>query len=754
MDNQGLPAVSPATQQSLSTSGQVSARAPEAATEESAVPYRMIHQVLRGRYLLAIGLGVVLAPMLGAVGWRMTQPLYRSESLVRIAYDAPRLNQTAADGMSMEAFEAFMLSQQALLSSNRLLALALQDPAWREKGYQPDRMTTEDLAGELKVERRGGTEVLKISYTSEDRQKAALAVQTVVHAYANLYHSLDSDIEHQKTTSLETRRNELISRARQLDDTLRTESSEYGGTNLDPLYDAAVKRLTAVESALIDVRIAMALARSPQQQVGQAAAPSMSLQQMARLDPRMANYMSEREGYETRLQELRLRGYGEEHSEVKRVKKQLETVAERIQNYALELQRTGVVTPPAAAAPPTAGQTPALAGKGLEELKGDEANLVTLSRTEKQEMAATGNKKMKLDAVRGDLDKVRGELSDVEQRLRAINMEAGMSGRLSVLSDGELPLVPIRDRRLHMAAAGAMGGLFLPAAVLAAFGFMQRRYRYSDEATGNAAGDIPLLGILPQLPERMTDIDMAADAAQCLHQIRVMLQLQAQATGSVCYLMTSACPGEGKTSLTAALALSFATAGAKTLVIDADLIGQRLTRGYHLRDRPGVREAMLLGVNDEMICDSGVPGLSVLPAGISDGRDACAVSHNAVRRMLGYARKLYDIVLIDSGPILGSLEAMVIAGVADGVVMTISRQQQKPLVDRAIRQLRAANARIMGLVFNKAERRDFQRSVAATSLRSIPANAETGMLVKVGVTSSSGFGSLVDSVRTYLPANG
>lgn len=753
MNNQGLPAVD-LTAHEPPTSVQVSARTPEPMAEESAVPYRVIHQLLRGRYWLAIGLGLVLAPVLGVVGWRMTHLLYRSESLVRIAYDAPRLNQTAADGMSMEAFEAFMQSQQALLSSNRLLGLALQDPAWLEKGYEPEKMTTEDLAGELKIEHRGGTEHLKISYISEDRQKAALAVQTVVHAYTNLYRSLDSGIEHQKTTALETRRNELLSRAEQLEDVLRTESSEFGTTNIDRLYDTAVTLLTKVESSLIDVRIAMAMARSSQQQGGQAAAPRMSLQQMARFDPRMANYTSEREGLEARLQELRLRGYGEEHSQVKQAKKQLETVVDRIQNYALELQRTGADIPPAAAAPTPAGQTPGLAAKGLEELKLDEANLVTLNRTEKEQMVAMGAKKMKLDAARGELDKVRAELGDVEQRLRAISMQAGMSGRLSVLSDGELPLIPIRDRRLHMAAAGAMGGLFLPAVLLALFGAMQRRYRYSDEATGNTAGDIPLLGILPQLPERMTDIEMAADAAQCLHQIRVMLQLQAQATGSVCYLMTSACPGEGKTSLTAALALSFATAGARTLVIDADLIGQRLTRGYQLRDRPGVREAMLLGVNDEMICDSGVPGLSVLPAGVSDGRDACSVSHNFVRRLLAYARKQYDIVLIDSGPILGSLEAMVIAGIADGVVLTISRQQQKPLVDRAIRQLRAANARIMGLVFNKAERRDFQRSVAATSLRSIPANAGTGMLVKVGVTSTSGFGSLVDSVRTYLPANG
>ncbi len=750
MINQGFPEIVP-PDQPPATSVQVSVRTPELAAEEAALPYGMIHRLLRGQYLLAAGLGLVLAAVLGVVGWRATKPLYRSDALIRIAYDAPRLNQTAVDGRSMETFEAVMQSQVALLASSRLLELALQDPAWREKGYRANSMTTEDLAGDLKIEHRAGTETIKISYLSDEPQRAALAVQSVVHAYANLSRSLDAGVEQEKTAVLEKRKKELASRVEQLDAALQPQSSEFGATNLDRFYDAAVQRLTRVESALIDVRIAIAMARSPQPGAP-AAAPRISPQQMARFDPRMAKYTADREDLETKLQDLRLRGLGEEHSEVVRVKKALELVATRIQDYALELQRTGADVAPAPPAAP--GQTPGLSGKSLEELKIDETNLVKLCASEKDQMVALGAKKMKMEAVRGDLDKARTEVNDLDQRLRAMGMEAGLSGQLSVLSDGEVPLIPIRDRRLQIAAAGAMAGLLLPAASLVMVGALRRRYRYSDEATDNGVGDIPLMGILPQLPDRMTDVEMAADAAQCLHQIRLMLQLQAQATGSVCYLITSACPGEGKTSLTAALALSFATAGSRTLVIDADLIGQRLTRGYHLEDRPGVREAMQLGVKDGMICDSGVPGLSVLPVGVSDGRDACAVSHKSMRRMLARARDQYDVVLIDSGPILGSLEAMVVAGVADGVVLTISRQQQKPLVDRAIRQLLAAKAHIVGLVFNKAERRDFQRSVGATSLRSIPANAATGMLVKVGVTSTSGFGSLVDSVRTYLPSAG
>ncbi len=71
-------------------------------------------------------------------------------------------------------------------------------------------------------------------------------------------------------------------------------------------------------------------------------------------------------------------------------------------------------------------------------------------------------------------------------------------------------------------------------------------------------------------------------------------------------------------------------------------------------------------------------------------------------------------------------------------MLTISREQQKPLVDRAIRQLKSMNAKIAGMVFNKAQTADFKRSVGASSLRSIPRNPETSAMVKMGMTRQLG----------------
>lgn len=718
---------------------------PIAEPDETGFPYRALHQLLRGRYLTAIGLGITLALALAAGGWVMTKPLYRSESLIRISYDIPRINRVD-EYRPLDVFEAFMQSQVAMLSSHRIIAEAMKDPLWQEHQIDLSTTTADGFAQGLVIEHKQGTEHLKVTFQSPDAVFAAMAVRSVVNTYTRLYSNLDQQSAKEKTAALDAQRDQLLARLDELEAVVRKESVEFGSSNIDRFYDAAVQNLTRVEAALIDVRIALALTQGVKKAEGRTA--RYSPQQIARVDPTMARYMAEREATETQLAQLRLRGYGEGHNQIVQVKRQLEMIVNRIRDYAMDYQS---IQPAAATMAPGAlgGAQVGLIGRSVEELRADEANLTALSQKEKTQLLALGAKKLNIETIRSEMAKTKEQLTGVSERLTMLQLDSGLSGRMSVMSTGEIPLRPYRDRRPHIAAAGALGGFVLPAAAIVAAGASRRRYRYSDDAAEDWDHSIPLLGILPQLPARLTDPESAADAAQCVHQIRVMLQVHSQSRRSSTHLVTSACPGEGKTSLTAALALSYAAAGANTLLVDADLIGQRLTRGYRMEDQPGFRE-VISGRHGVSIYPTAVTNLSILPAGISDGRDACAVSSGVIKRLMVELRKRFDVVLIDSGPILGSLEALVVAGQVDGVVLTISREQQKPLVDRAIRQLKSVGARIAGMVFNKAQSWDFKRSVGVSSLRSIPRSAETG-LARAGVTSTSGFGSLVDSVQTYLP---
>src|SRR5207237_1562321 len=122
--------------------------------------------------------------------------------------------------------------------------------------------------------------------------------------------------------------------------------------------------------------------------------------------------------------------------------------------------------------------------------------------------------------------------------------------------------------------------------LLLLIGLIDACYRYSEEPTADMGG-LTLLGILPNLPDRLTDPAQAATAAHCVHQIRTMLQINSSEDRKV-YAVTSASPGDGKTSLTLALGLSFAASGSRTLLIDCDLVGARLTARLDLNGPEGV----------------------------------------------------------------------------------------------------------------------------------------------------------------------
>ncbi len=83
-----------------------------------------------------------------------------------------------------------------------------------------------------------------------------------------------------------------------------------------------------------------------------------------------------------------------------------------------------------------------------------------------------------------------------------------------------------------------------------------RKYLYSEETEAGVQLRAPLLGIVPVLGPQPVNADGMIDAAQAVHQIRVRLRSQSAQDASSVYMVTSATSGDGKTSLTMALAIS------------------------------------------------------------------------------------------------------------------------------------------------------------------------------------------------------
>jgi Mrp family chromosome partitioning ATPase len=233
--------------------------------------------------------------------------------------------------------------------------------------------------------------------------------------------------------------------------------------------------------------------------------------------------------------------------------------------------------------------------------------------------------------------------------------------------------------------------------------------------------------MLPILPRSGASPEQAAAAAQSVHQIRSLIQLGAADHKVIA--VTSATAGDGKTSLTLSLGMSFAASGARTLLVDFDMIGRGLSRQLKVDAAPhGLADALQSGVLNGCILPSSVPGLSVVPLRSGDERFINRLSDGLVQRFLDSVRPDFDVVLFDTGPILGSLEANFVVAAADGVLVIVGRGQQRPLVQRALAHLGSVGSCVIGLVFNRASAVDFRRSASSASFRTVsavPADALT-----------------------------
>jgi len=194
-------------------------------------------------------------------------------------------------------------------------------------------------------------------------------------------------------------------------------------------------------------------------------------------------------------------------------------------------------------------------------------------------------------------------------------------------------------------------------------------------------------------------------AAEAFRVLRTNVQFAATAadTSFRTLVITSADPGEGKTTIAANLAIVIAQSGKRALLIDADLRKPRQHAVFHQRKKPGLTDTVMLGVPlEQAVRPSGTEGLDVLFAGTTPPSPVDFLNSTALAAFLKRASDLYDCVIMDTPPALVSADAAVLAARVDGVLLVarLGRTDLRALA-QARRLLGQAGSRVLGIVANE-----------------------------------------------------
>lgn len=280
---------------------------------------------------------------------------------------------------------------------------------------------------------------------------------------------------------------------------------------------------------------------------------------------------------------------------------------------------------------------------------------------------------------------------------------------LTVLSSPAVPTHPINTvNYLHRALLGAGAGLFLSAFLLVCYSALRRTVRTKDDIREKL--NQHCLGVLPRVTfkKHRTSIDRTVlltnplignGFLEALRELRTSLISVTEGSGGKVIMVTSAAPGEGKTTLTANLAAEMAASGKKVLLVDADLRNPSivpLVAGENSLDFTPRSSAVSESYSEKL-------GLSVLTFNVPSSKFWKMMKHEFWNGLFTDLRKEYDFIFVDTPPCALISDPAVIAETCDGVILSV--RQDTVRVSRiryALELISSTNTKILGCVLNGA----------------------------------------------------
>jgi len=278
--------------------------------------------------------------------------------------------------------------------------------------------------------------------------------------------------------------------------------------------------------------------------------------------------------------------------------------------------------------------------------------------------------------------------------------------RAQELNPAQTPTEPVQPRPPLIIGTAIVVGF--GAAVLLAL--LIDRFRRRVDAPSDLAeiSSLPLVGQIPRNRALRSGPRIAwekpdwVDLQEAFRSLRTNLSFLA-ADNSLALQVSSASESQGKSTVVANLAVAFSQIGIRTAIIDADLRRPVQHEIFEV-DNPAGAWTRAAGSVEDGAWRTRFRNLSLVPAG-PPAVDPTETLHGRFPQLLQAARESFQVVLIDSAPLLAVSDARIIAPWSDGLILTMVAGRERPTtLRRAIHEVEIANAEIRGFVLNQVAR--------------------------------------------------
>jgi succinoglycan biosynthesis transport protein ExoP len=288
---------------------------------------------------------------------------------------------------------------------------------------------------------------------------------------------------------------------------------------------------------------------------------------------------------------------------------------------------------------------------------------------------------------------------------------AGSQVQTTILTPATAPTSPSSPVLIRYLAVGLALGLLLGVGASLLRHFRNANVRNLQDV--RSLTDSEVLGVVPsdsaarQHPLAIRD-DPSGSRAEAVRRLRTNLHFAHVAARVSSIAVTSSIPEEGRTTLAVNLAVSFADGGLRVVLVDADLRRPKAASLLSLDADVGLTSVLSGHTQLESAVRTWAgSSLDVLPAGPLPPNPSELLGSKEMSALMERLSSTYDVVLLDSPPVLPVTDALVLSKLARGTLVVVGLDQiRRPQLQEALESLQTVEANVLGLVLNKVAKSD------------------------------------------------
>jgi succinoglycan biosynthesis transport protein ExoP len=545
----------------------------------------------------------------------------------------------------------------------------------------------------LKVEPQQGMRLVNVRFQAYDPELAKTAVNALAEAY------IQQSLEYRFTTSSEAtgwlsdRLAEQKQKVDQAEQALQAYREREGLVNVEEKQTLVDQKLAALTAAVVNARterITKETLFNQMRLLSPAQLESYPAVMGSALVQTLKGQLSELQREQARLSET----YGDRHPEMVRVRNQIRSTEEKLrvegQNVVRSLENDYL----------TARQ--------------QEANLQSSLDAIKREALEINRKSIEFGVLRREVESNQQLYKELTNRTKETSLESELRASNIRINERAERGVLVAPRMAHNFALGFVIGLGLGLALTLLFEHLDNTLKTPEDVKQHLG--LPFLGVVPDVgarsvsgggpkPSPLILKNPKSAVAEAYRVLRTNLIFSSAESSGRVIVVTSANPGEGKTTTTVNVAASLAQTGARVLAVEADLRRPSMSQHFSVPKTPGLTD-LIVGKAEATtaIHSTRYKGLMVLPCGYVPPNPAELLGSARMKDILRALRSHYDWVLIDTPPVLAMADTPVLCPIVDGVIMVVAAESSgRPAVQRAIDQIASVNGKIIGVILNRVD---------------------------------------------------